>query len=126
MACGPAPWRSIWRKPRVLGWAGASRAATPEPEGCALIVLAFSRLARGFLSLDLAHPGIRLNGGRSAAAASAAAVFAFVTSAVGYHQHAALAAGGCAFMRIRRLERFGRPVRTRWRSYRWGCHRTRS
>src|SRR5229473_6910186 len=38
MAWGPAPCRTIWRNPRVLGFAGASRDATPEPDGRALIV----------------------------------------------------------------------------------------
>ena len=69
-------------------------------------MLAFSRLARGFLSLDLAHPGTWLSKiRRSATAAGAATVFALVASAVGHHQHAALAAGRRAFMRV---SRFGR------------------
>src|SRR6266566_603539 len=88
MAWGPAPCLTIWRNPRVLGFAGASRAATPEPEGRALIALVFSSLLCS-----------------SAAAAGAAAVFAFVASAVRHHQHAALAARRSAFMRIGQLRR---------------------
>src|SRR6266436_7948405 len=38
MALGPAPCLTMWRNPWVLGFSGASRAATPEPEGRALIV----------------------------------------------------------------------------------------
>src|SRR3984893_6305046 len=75
MALGPAPCLTMWRNPRVLGSAGASRAAAPEPEGRALIVSVVSSL----LCV-------------SAAAARAAAVFAFVARAVRHHQHAALAA----------------------------------
>src|ERR1041384_1111160 len=128
MAWGPAPCRSIWRKPRVLGWDGASCAATPEPEGCALIVLAFSRLARGFLSLDLAHPGTWLSEIRhSAAAAGAAAVLALITSAIGHHQHAALAAGRRAFMRVGQLHGGGRSgKRSQRRKNRWSGDRRAS
>src|SRR6266436_4102116 len=42
MDCGPAPCLTMCRNPLVLGLAGASRAATPEPEGSALIELWFS------------------------------------------------------------------------------------
>src|SRR5256885_1394987 len=75
MAWGPTPCLTMWRNPRFLRFGGASRAATPEPEGRALIafVLAF------LLSF-------------SAASARAAAVLTFVASAVRHHQHAALAA----------------------------------
>src|SRR5690349_9933413 len=122
MAWGPAPCLSMWRKPRVLGWAGASRAATPEPEGWALIVLGFSLLARDILShsfdASVAFPFERTprfasndNPRCSAAATGAAAVFAFVASAVGHHEHAALATGRRAFMGIGRLERRRHPVR---------------
>src|ERR1700680_4803118 len=75
MALGPAPCLTMWRNPRVLGFAGASRAATPEPEERALIV---------FVVLSLLCV--------LAASARAAAVFAFVARAVRHHQHAALAA----------------------------------
>src|SRR5712691_124679 len=44
MALGPPPCLTMWRKPRVLGFTGASRAATPEPEGRALIALVLSSL----------------------------------------------------------------------------------
>src|SRR5260370_25923564 len=75
MAWGPPPCLTMWRNPRVLGFDGASRAATPEPEGRALIALVFSSL---LCSL--------------AAAARAAAIFALVARAIRHHQHAALAA----------------------------------
>src|ERR1700719_1741586 len=75
MALGPAPCLTMWRNPRVLGFAGASRAAAPEPEGRALIAFVVSSL----LCV-------------SAASARAAAVFAFVARAVRHHQHAAFAA----------------------------------
>src|SRR5437660_1193204 len=75
MACGPAPCLTIWRNPRVLGFAGASRAATPEPEGRALIAIVLSSLLYA-----------------SAATAGAAAILAFVACAVRHHQHAAFAA----------------------------------
>src|SRR5467141_1454348 len=88
MALGPAPCLTIWRNPRVLGFAGASRAATPEPEGRALIALVLASLLCS-----------------SAAAAGAAAVFAFVASAVRHHQHAAFAACRRAFVRIGQLWR---------------------
>src|SRR5260370_8017319 len=74
MAWGPPPCLTMWRNPRVLGFDGASRAATPEPEGRALIALVFSSL---LCSL--------------AAAARAAAIFALVARAIRHHQHAALA-----------------------------------
>src|SRR5437879_10579593 len=86
MAWGPAPCLTMWRNPRVLGFVGASRAATPEPEGRALIALVFSSLLCS-----------------SAAPARAAAVFALVARAVRHHQHAALTARRRAFMRIGQL-----------------------
>src|SRR5467141_4885238 len=88
MALGPAPCLTMWRKPRVLGFAGASRAATPEPEERALIVFVVSSLLCF-----------------SAASARAAAVFAFVACAVGHHQHAALAARRRALMGVAQLWR---------------------
>src|SRR5467141_5201958 len=88
MALGPPPCLTMCKKPRVLGFAGASRAATPEPEGSALIVGVLSAVFRF-----------------STATARAAAVFALVARAVRHHQHAALAACGCAFMRIGQLRR---------------------
>src|SRR5882724_5220939 len=88
MAWGPPPCLTMWRNPRVLGFAGASRAATPEPEERALIAFVF-------LSLLCCL----------AAAARAAAIFAFVASAVRHHQHAALAARRRAFMGIGQLRR---------------------
>src|SRR5216684_7414248 len=94
MALGPAPCLTMCRNPWVLGLAGASRAATPEPDGRALI---------GYVLLTLLC--------FSAAAARAAAVFAFVASAVRHHQHAALAAGRRAFVRIRRFKRPWHPIR---------------
>src|SRR5712692_1306872 len=83
MAWGPAPCRTICRNPRVLGLAGASRAATPAPDGRALI---------GYVLSTLLCP--------LAASARAAAVLAFVARAVRHHQHAALAARGRALMCI--------------------------
>src|SRR5438309_7695509 len=85
MAWGPAPCLTIWRNPRVLGFAGASRAATPEPEGRALIAIVLSSLLYA-----------------SAATAGAAAILAFVACAVRHHQHAALAARRRTFVRIAR------------------------
>src|SRR5437867_10408408 len=38
MALGPPPCLTMWRNPRVFGFAGASFAATPDPEESALIV----------------------------------------------------------------------------------------
>src|SRR5437867_811051 len=90
MACGPAPCLTMWRNPRVLGFAGASRAATPEPEGRALIAVVLSSL----LCSSAAAAG---------AAAGAAAIFAFVASAVRHHQHAALAACRRAFVGVGQL-----------------------
>src|SRR5260370_16958573 len=75
MAWGTAPCVTMWRNPRVLGFAGASRAATPEAEERALIVFVVSSLRCV-----------------SAASARAAAVFAFVARTVRHHQHSALAA----------------------------------
>src|SRR5437016_12648178 len=75
MALGPAPCLTMCRNPRVLGFAGASRAATPEPDGRALIAFVLSSL--------LAF---------SATSARAAAVLAFVARAVRHYQHAAFAA----------------------------------
>src|SRR5438270_3820708 len=86
MAWGPAPCLTIWRNPRVLGFAGASRAATPEPEGRALIAIVLSSLLYA-----------------SAATAGAAAILAFVACAVRHHQHAAFAACRRSFMRIGQL-----------------------
>src|SRR6266702_1224045 len=88
MAWGPPPCLTMWRNPRVLGFAGASRAATPEPEGRALIALVLSSLLCAL-----------------AAAARAAAVFAFVAGAVRHHQHAALAARRRALVRVAQLGR---------------------
>src|SRR5260370_25562577 len=75
MAWGTAPCVTMWRNPRVLGFAGASRAATPEAEERALIVFVVSSLRCV-----------------SAASARAAAVFAFVARTFRHHQHSALAA----------------------------------
>src|SRR5713226_9889552 len=86
MALGPAPWRTIFRKPLAFGFAGASRAARPPPEPVALIVCFPPRLPRA-----------------STAPRSAAAVLAFVARAVRRHQHAALGASRRAFMGIARL-----------------------
>src|ERR1700741_688772 len=88
MALGPPPCLTMWRNPRVFGFTGASRAATPEPEGRALIAIRLLSLLC-FL----------------AATAGAAAIFALVACAVRHHQHAALAACGCAFMGIGQLRR---------------------
>src|ERR1700741_3415349 len=85
-AVGPPPCRSIWRYPWVLGLSGTSRAATPEPDGRALI---------GFV-LSPVHC-------TSTAAAGAAAVLAFVACAVRHHQHAALAARRRALVRVSQL-----------------------
>src|SRR6266513_3999201 len=93
MALGPAPCLTMWRKPRVLGFAGASRAATAEPEGRALIVYVVSSL----LCV-------------SAASARAAAVFAFVARTVRHHQHAALAARRRALVGIAQLWRVQRHL----------------
>src|SRR5438105_15225044 len=92
MAWGPTPCLTMWRNPRVLRFAGASRAATPEPEGSALIALVLAFL----LSF-------------SAASAGAAAVLTFVASAVRHHQHAALAARRRSLVRIASLWRGQRP-----------------
>src|SRR2546423_8008680 len=73
MVWGPTPCLTMWRNPRVLRFGGARCAATPEPEGRALIALVLAFLL-------------------SAASARAAAVLTFVASAVRHHQHAALAA----------------------------------
>src|SRR5215470_10631774 len=95
----------MWRKPRALGWAGASRAATPEPEGRALIEFVL------FSPVLVASNGGVKPPPQLAAAACAAAVFAFVASAVRHHQHAALAARRRSFVGIRQLERLWCPVR---------------
>src|SRR5260370_33727452 len=100
MAVGPAPCLTICRKPRVLGLAGASRAATPEPEGWALIV--FGVLASPCGQEQRRKAAATWPVLASTAAARAAAVFAFVAGAVGHHQHAALAARGPAFIRVGR------------------------
>src|SRR5213082_239345 len=110
MACGPAPCLTMWRNPRVLGFAGASRAATPEPEGRALIAFVLSSL----LSF-------------SAASARAAAVFAFVARAVRHHQHAAFAARRRALVGIAQLWRGQRHLHSIQRSLvhrRKGCRRS--
>src|SRR5436853_7599873 len=98
----------MWRNPRVLGFAGASRAATPEPEERPLIVFVVSSL--------LCVP---------AASAHAAAVFAFVACAVRHHQHAALAARRRALVGIaqlwrgqRHLHRIERRFVPRWKTSR--------
>src|SRR2546427_12134825 len=87
----------MWRNPRVFGFpggfAGASCAATPVPEGWALIAFVLSPV----LSF-------------SAAAAGAAAILAFVACAVRHHQHAALAACRRAFVRVRQLQWLGSPI----------------
>src|SRR2546421_6089845 len=88
------------RTPRVLGFAGASRAATPEPEGRALIAFVLSSL-HSF----------------SAASARAAAVFAFVARAVWHHQHAAFAARRRAFVGIAQLWRGQRRLHSIPRSF---------
>src|SRR5216683_7556410 len=95
MALGPAPCLTMCRNPRVLRFAGASRAATPEPEGRALIafVLAFLLCF-------------------SAASARAAAVLTFVASAVRHHQHAALAARRRALVGVCRLQWLWHPIRS--------------
>src|SRR3977135_3040024 len=93
MALGPPPCLTMCKKPRVLGFAGASRAATPEPEGSALIVGVLSAVFRF-----------------STAIARAAAVLALVARAVRHHQHAALAARGRALVRVRQLHRLYRPI----------------
>src|SRR6267142_5063475 len=107
MAWGPPPCLTMWRNPRVLGFTGASRAATPEPEERALIAFVF-------LSLLCCL----------AAAARAAAIFAFVASAVRHHQHAALAARRRAFMSVRQLQWLWRPICSATRRRRW--HNSRS
>src|SRR6266403_5967887 len=112
MALGPAPCLTMWRNPRVLGFAGASRAATPEPEERALIVFVVSSL----LCV-------------SAASAGAAAVFAFVACAVRHHQHAALAACRRALVGIAQLWRGQRQLHRIERSFvHWweGCRRSGS
>src|ERR1700720_2664087 len=88
MACGPAPCLTMCKNPLVLGLAGASRAATPEPEESALIVSVLSPVLCS-----------------STAAARAAAIFALVARAVRHHQHAALAARRRAFVRVGQLGR---------------------
>src|SRR6267378_2464049 len=93
MACGPAPCLTMCKNPLVLGLAGASRAATPEPEGRALIAFVLSPVLCA-----------------STAAARAAAVFALVARAVRYHQHAALGAGWRAFVRVGQLGRRERDL----------------
>src|SRR5713101_4253621 len=93
MAVTPAPCRTMCKNPRVPGFAGASRAATPEPEGKALIAFVVASLLCF-----------------SAASAGAAAIFAFVARAVRHHQHAALAARGRALVGVRRLQRLWRPL----------------
>src|SRR5437016_11635133 len=109
MALGPAPCLTMWRNPRVLGFAGAIRAATPEPEGRALIA---------FVLLSLLS--------FSAAPARAAAVLAFVARAVRHHQHAAFAARRRALVGIAQLWRGQRHLHGIQCSFvhRWkGCRR---
>src|SRR6266478_3178742 len=108
MALGPAPCLTMWRKPRVLGFAGASRAATPEPEERALIVFVVSSLLCVL-----------------AASARAAAIFAFVACAVRHHQHAALAARRRALVGIAQLWRGQRHLHRTERRFvhRWKTSR---
>src|SRR5215471_4363863 len=94
----------MWRKPRASCLAGASRAATAEPEGSALIEFVL------FSPVLVASDGGVKPPPQLAAAARAAAVFAFVASAVRHHQHAALAACRRSFVGIRQLERLRCPV----------------
>src|SRR5258708_12737936 len=110
MAWGPAPCRTMCRNPCVLGFAGASRAATPEPEERALIVFVVSSLLCF-----------------SAASARTAAVFAFVARAVRHHQHAALAARRRALMGVAQLWRGQRHLHRIERSFvhRWTRARRR-
>src|SRR5579864_768676 len=103
------------KNPRALGFAGASLAASPEPEKCTLIVSWPSVVPMS-----------------STAAARAAAVLALVARPVRHHEHAALRAGGRAFVRVSLLQggvcgrhRYGRGLHRRhnrkrlnWRNYR--------
>src|SRR5882672_10233902 len=88
MDCGPAPCLTMCRNPLVFGLAGASRAATPEPEGSALISFVVSPVLCS-----------------STAAARAAAVFTLVARAVRHHQHPALAARRRTLMCVGQLGR---------------------
>src|SRR5712664_4615293 len=112
MAVTPAPCRTMCKKPRVPGFAGASRAATPEPEGKALIAFVVSSLLCF-----------------SAASARAAAVFAFIACAVRHHQHAALAACRRALVGVAQLWRGQRHLHRIERSFvHWwkGCRQSGS
>src|SRR5258708_22146663 len=112
MAVTPAPCLTMCKKPRVPGFAGASLAATPEPEERALIVF----VVRSLLCW-------------STASARAAAVLAFVARAVRHHQHAALAARGRALVGIAQLWRGQRHLHGIERSFvhRWkSCRRSGS
>src|SRR5258708_3204986 len=84
MVPGPAPWRTMCKKPWALGFSCTSPACMAGPVGVALM----SRWASSTLS------------GLSAAARCAAAVFALIACAVGHHQHAALGAGWGAFVGV--------------------------
>src|SRR5216684_2391323 len=108
MALGPPPCLTMWRNPRVFGFSGGfsrdSRAAVPEPEERALIVGVLSPVFRS-----------------STASARAAAVLAFVASAVRHHQHAAFAARRRALVRVCRLCGIYFPARRHLR-----CQNSRS
>src|SRR6266404_4845135 len=89
-APGPPPCRAMRRKPLVLGLSVASVVAITAPGWDALIDL-------------WASPGSCRSSAKLAAAGSAAAVLAFVASAIGHHQHAAFGAGRRAFMGVARF-----------------------
>src|SRR6266403_3373032 len=91
MVWGPPPCLTMWRNPRVFGFTGASRAATPEPERALIAFVVSSLLCV------------------STASTRAAAIFALVACPVRHHQHAALAARGCALMRVSRFQVPKRP-----------------
>src|SRR5258707_7235115 len=82
------------RKPLVLGLSVASVVAITAPGWDALIDL-------------WASPGSCRSSAKLAAAGSAAAVLAFVASAIGHHQHAAFGAGRRASWASRGLEDCG-------------------
>src|SRR6266851_1061701 len=95
MALGPPPCLAMWRNPRVFRFSGASRAAVPVPEERALIVGVLSPVLRS-----------------STASAGAAAILAFVASAIRHHQHAALAARRRALVGVCRLQWLWHPIRS--------------